>query len=175
VKRRAAFEVCGRIGLPGLILRAGRRLRPRWLAVLAYHRIAEVDPDSPWDPELISVTPDEFRRQLAFLKRHFRPVTSEEVVRWKRGEFAMPANPVVVTFDDGYLDNYRVALPLLQEALVGQDRVLPSADPAAGGGVDLSRAGAAGPGHGRRTTGRATHPAQAGEADARAADFHADR
>ena len=92
-----------------------------WLTVLAYHRIGEVDARSPWDDGVLSATPGGFRTQLEVVKRYFNPVTSEQVVLWKQGGFPMPRNPIVVTFDDGYLDNYRVALPVLLEAGVPAD------------------------------------------------------
>lgn len=101
---------------------AWRRLRPaRWLTVLAYHRVCEPDPASPWDPDLVSASPAQFRAQLAFLTRHFTPITSAQVVEWLAGRFEMPRNPVVVTFDDGYRDAHDAALPLLEEAGVPAD------------------------------------------------------
>jgi len=116
VIRRAFYEVCGRSGLPRLFLWGIRRLPPLRLPVLAYHRVAEPDPGSPWDPDLISATPDVFRRQLDFVSRHFTPVRSEAVVAWAENGKAMPKSPIVITFDDGYRDNRTVALPILQEA-----------------------------------------------------------
>lgn len=116
VIRRAFFEVCGRSGLPWLLLRALRRLPSLHLPVLAYHRVAEVDTRSPWDPELISATPEAFRWQCAFVARHFTTVRSEDIVAWAENGKAMPSNPIVITFDDGYRDNRTVALPILQEA-----------------------------------------------------------
>ena len=121
IGKRTAFELCGRSGLASLVLRGRKCLPALWLTVLAYHRIGEVDPNSPWDSGLISATPETFRQQLAFVKRHFNPVSSEQVVLWKQGHFQMPRNPIVVTFDDGYLDNSSAALPLLLEAGVPAD------------------------------------------------------
>ncbi len=121
MNRRQAFELFGRLGLARLVLRVRRSLPPMWLTVLAYHRIGERDPHSPWDGDLVSAAPETFRQQLAFVKRYFSPITSEQLILWKKGRFAMPRNPIVLTFDDGYLDNYRVALPLLLEVGVVAD------------------------------------------------------
>ena len=116
MKRLIAYELSGRLGLSTVFLAGVRRFPAKWLTVLAYHRICEYEADSPWDPDVISATPDAFRKQLAFINAHFIPVTSEQIVLWKKGCFTMPRNPIVLTFDDGYLDNYSVALPLLLEA-----------------------------------------------------------
>lgn len=121
MKRRAVFNLFGRLGLARLMLRCCRCLAPKWLTALAYHRVCDVDPHSPWDPNLVSATPDQFRRQLAFVKRHFTPVTSADIIQWRQGRFDMPPNPLVITFDDGYRDNVTVALPLLQEAGIRAD------------------------------------------------------
>jgi peptidoglycan/xylan/chitin deacetylase (PgdA/CDA1 family) len=85
------------------------------LLILAYHRIGELPgPGYPFQNELISGTPDEFDRQLAFLKRHFNVVNFHMLAELEaRGE-SFPPNCVVITFDDGYADNYEVALPILQ-------------------------------------------------------------
>jgi peptidoglycan/xylan/chitin deacetylase (PgdA/CDA1 family) len=109
-----------------LTLRATRKFRPRWLTVLAYHRVFDLPPDSPWDPDLVSASPEMFRRQMDFVKRHFTCIRSEHVRLWKEGKFEMPANPIIITFDDGYLDAHDVALPLLREAgLIGEFFVCP--------------------------------------------------
>lgn len=87
------------------------------LRILAYHRILDV-PDPArfdFDLELVSASPDAFRRQMQLLKRRFHPVALGEVVAALRSGRALPRNAVAVTFDDGYDDNYRLAFPILRE------------------------------------------------------------
>lgn len=114
MNRRSVFELFGGLGISPILLRGTRCFPAIWLTVLAYHRVCEYDPASPWDSDLISATPELFREQLQFVSRHFTPITSEQIVLWKKGRFTMPRNPIVLTFDDGYLDNFSVALPLLK-------------------------------------------------------------
>jgi len=121
INRRSAFELSARLGLSALALRGMRGFRPLWLTVLAYHRVCEYEPVSPWDTDLVSATPEGFRQQLDFIKEHFTPTTSREIALWRQGKFTLPRNPIVLTFDDGYLDNYSVALPLLLHAGVPAD------------------------------------------------------
>jgi peptidoglycan/xylan/chitin deacetylase (PgdA/CDA1 family) len=77
----------------------------RPVIVLLYHRVV----DLPADPEELSVSPQHFRQQLAYLRQHFRIVRFDE--DWR--QLQEPA--VALTFDDGYADNLLEALPLLEE------------------------------------------------------------
>lgn len=78
--------------------------------ILLYHRLAT--PAS--DPHAICVSADRFGEQLRLLVDRYHPLPLTDVVRGlDTGD--LPANAVSVTFDDGYADNARVALPLLRE------------------------------------------------------------
>lgn len=80
----------------------------RCVPVLMYHHVTPAGGD-------INVTPDHFRDQLSWLKRHgYRALTCDEFARHLSGDPA-PARSVLITFDDGYLDNYVHAWPLLRE------------------------------------------------------------
>jgi len=96
------------------ILRVRARLRMPVLSAICYHSIGEPGPDYPCDDEVIDATRDEFRWQLALLKRHFTVVGPEDVEAMVAGG-PTPPNPVIITFDDGYRSCRDVALPLLSE------------------------------------------------------------
>lgn len=83
--------------------------RPRGLLCLNYHRIASQLP-SYCDPGVISASADDFAAQIRFLKRHAELITPDEIedARRSRGRF------VLVTFDDGYSDNYHSAFEVLR-------------------------------------------------------------
>lgn len=86
--------------------------------ILAYHRVLDTaEPgDFRFDPELISASREGFREQLALVARHCSPMRFDELIdRLDRGR-APPRRAVLITFDDGYDDNYRIAYPLLREA-----------------------------------------------------------
>ena len=77
--------------------------------VLMYHRIADPDFD-PWN---LAVKPEIFEEQLAWLRRHRTILSVEDMVaRFRNGNLGKHA--VSLSFDDGYLDNYITALPLLE-------------------------------------------------------------
>lgn len=102
-----------------MIRRAARCLRAsmealaeRWArgpVVLLYHRIAE----ERHDPFGLCVSPANFAAQLDLLAADHEPVSLGELVaRVRAGEATR--REVAITFDDGYVDNLEVALPLLQ-------------------------------------------------------------
>ncbi|MCR5686982.1 MAG: polysaccharide deacetylase family protein [Lachnospiraceae bacterium] len=56
-----------------------------------------------------------FRQQLDFFRDNFNVVTMEQVIDSAEGRSRLPDNALLLTFDDGYADNYTYALPLLEE------------------------------------------------------------
>ena len=87
------------------------------LRILAYHRVLEsAEPDGfDFDVDLISASAERFRAQMAFLRRHFHPMRFDEVLARIDSGRALPPRAVLVSFDDGYDDNHRVAFPILQD------------------------------------------------------------
>lgn len=79
------------------------------LTVFNYHRIGEAG-DSLSDPGLFSATAEQFAAQVRFLTRNFDVIGVSDLASRQalRGRFVM------ITFDDGYLDNYEAAYPILR-------------------------------------------------------------
>jgi hypothetical protein len=97
-----------------------RRLRSALrhdLRILAYHRVLEsADPEGfSFDTELISATGEQFREQMRTIKRDFHPMRFDEVLSCIDANRRLPRGAVLLTFDDGYDDNYRIAYPILRE------------------------------------------------------------
>ncbi len=85
------------------------RILPHAL-VLIYHRVNRLDSD----PQRLSVTPENFDTQMELLSRKFNPVSLRELMDGlSHGRVRDRA--VVVTFDDGYEDNYLNARPILEK------------------------------------------------------------
>ena len=57
-----------------------------------------------------------FRQQMEFFKNNFSVVTMEDVIAASKGEHSLPEKAVLLTFDDGYVDNYMFAFPILEES-----------------------------------------------------------
>jgi glycosyltransferase involved in cell wall biosynthesis/peptidoglycan/xylan/chitin deacetylase (PgdA/CDA1 family) len=102
------------MSIPGFNrLRRTAQLFRRWFErkslILMYHRVAEVSTD-PWS---LCVTPQHFAEHLEILKKHFRPIQLQQLIKaLLNGK--VPRRSVVVTFDDGYADNLHNARPLLE-------------------------------------------------------------
>jgi peptidoglycan/xylan/chitin deacetylase (PgdA/CDA1 family) len=94
------------------VLRPWRRRSRAHALILLYHRIAHARSD-PWK---LCVSPRNFRAQLDVLGRYceFLPLT-ELPGRLAAGR-PTRRTPAAITFDDGYLDNLRYALPVLKDA-----------------------------------------------------------
>lgn len=77
----------------------------RRLLVMCYHGvIAEGHPgDAHRSRTTVSVS--EFREQLRVLARFFTPVSAQDVVNQVCGSHEPPESPILITFDDGYLNN----------------------------------------------------------------------
>lgn len=56
-----------------------------------------------------------FRNQIEYLNNNFNIVTMEQVMDAVEGKYELPEKALLLTFDDGYIDNYTYALPILEE------------------------------------------------------------
>lgn len=83
---------------------------PPKAVILMYHRIVRTELD-PWG---MCVSPENFSEQLGSIRRVATPMSLVDFVR-ARESGALPERAVVVTFDDGYIDNYEIALPILRQ------------------------------------------------------------
>ena len=81
------------------------------LNILIYHRVMpEPDPLRPWE-----IDAQQFRKHLEWISGVFNVIPlADAVQQLKTG--TLKRRSLVITFDDGYLDNATVALPLLKKA-----------------------------------------------------------
>ena len=94
-------------------IKKARRALAQPPVILCYHRVLEPDAD----PHLLAVSAEHFRQQLEVVQRIARPLSLGELNDALSHE-SLPPRGVVVTFDDGYLDNLEGALPILRELRV---------------------------------------------------------
>src|SRR5690606_1573250 len=78
--------------------------------VLMYHRIASPSID-PWQ---LSVSAENFEQHLQVLQKSNRVVSLSQLVHHRHNNLCRK-NKIAITFDDGYLDNFTVAKPLLEK------------------------------------------------------------
>lgn len=111
-KRRRFAQFLHRTGALKAILALRARSTAPWLSVLTFHRFANGHGSEPFDDGVVDATDFDFERQVACLKNHFNVVGIDEICGLAHGK-PLPPNPVAITFDDGYLDGYVRALPIL--------------------------------------------------------------
>lgn len=89
----------------------GAKDEPPAVTVLMYHHFAEGEATS------VTVDPELFVEQLITLKdAGFETITEHDLLLYLQGEeIELPERPLVITIDDGYLSNYELAYPILQE------------------------------------------------------------
>jgi peptidoglycan/xylan/chitin deacetylase (PgdA/CDA1 family) len=83
--------------------------------ILMYHYIRSIDQGSDSLGYDLSVTPDDFNSQMAWLhEQGYIGVRMDGITRCLRGEAPCPNKAIALTFDDGYADAYTDALPVLK-------------------------------------------------------------
>ena len=114
-KREFASRIVTAVGLSNTV-GALRSMVVKDLRVLAYHRVLKDLDESvfPFDAELVSARQADFDWQMAYIARRFNPVSIQQVADAINGGKPLPKRAVMVTFDDGFRDNYEVAYPVLQ-------------------------------------------------------------
>lgn len=66
-------------------------------------------------PDIKGLDQQLFREQIEFMKNNFNIVSMEQVLDAIDGISDLPENALLLTFDDGYIDNYTFAFPVLEE------------------------------------------------------------
>ena len=80
--------------------------------ILMYHYINSEEPLR----SRLGVSPKSFERQMRFLREHkYNIVSLEELTDLIKNKKKIPSKTIVITFDDGYLDNYTNAYPVLKK------------------------------------------------------------
>jgi peptidoglycan/xylan/chitin deacetylase (PgdA/CDA1 family) len=87
--------------------------RPR-LLVLNYHRIGSCAYNR-FDDGVFSATADAFREHVRYLRDNFEMLGQDELLNAADRGFALDHAAAIITFDDGYRDNFELAFPILRE------------------------------------------------------------
>lgn len=84
------------------------------IPILFYHKINRIHPDAKVGN--LYVAPGDFYNQMRYLKwRGYTTISLDEVLNGISLKGKLPKRPVVLTFDDGYEDNYTYAFPILKK------------------------------------------------------------
>lgn len=86
--------------------------RPLCFAVIMYHGLCRERSGQ----NRYVISPERFREDLEYLKAHgYNTVFISQVAAYYEKGEPLPEKPVMLTFDDGYLNNYTYAFPLLEK------------------------------------------------------------
>lgn len=84
--------------------------------ILMYHYISNPPPDADKYRLDLSVTPANFEAQMQYLAREgYYPIRVSDLADYLLNGSALLSKPIAITFDDGYLDNYENAFPVLKQ------------------------------------------------------------
>jgi peptidoglycan/xylan/chitin deacetylase (PgdA/CDA1 family) len=93
-----------------------RFVKKKWLqtqprsVILLYHRVIDVDSD----PQLLSVSPNNFAQHLEVIRQNYQPISLRNLVH-QLDKDKIPHKSVAITFDDGFADNLHYAKPFLEQ------------------------------------------------------------
>lgn len=108
--RRSVYQLLRHSG----VLEAKRLVRVRsgrgWASILVFHGVSD---DLPEDG--VTITARRFGSILRMLKRSYSVLSLTQFVEHLERKTEFTGREVVITFDDGYLNNYESAVPLLLE------------------------------------------------------------
>ena len=83
------------------------------LHIVMYHYVRELRHSRY--PDIKGLDYKLFKEQIGFFSENFQVVTMEEVIAYYREGYQLPKNALLLTFDDGYMDNFTFVLPVLSE------------------------------------------------------------
>jgi peptidoglycan/xylan/chitin deacetylase (PgdA/CDA1 family) len=84
--------------------------------ILMYHYLSEPPADANDIRRNLSISPAQFEAHLAYLRQAgYEAITMKQLAYALSGQETLPPKPIIITFDDGYRDNYENAFPLLQK------------------------------------------------------------
>jgi peptidoglycan/xylan/chitin deacetylase (PgdA/CDA1 family) len=81
------------------------------LTIVMYHYVRPIAGSTY--PRIRGLELKDFEGQLDYIQRHYKCVSVNEVIDAAHGRKVLPSLPVLLTFDDGYLDHYEHVFPAL--------------------------------------------------------------
>lgn len=111
---RSILHIC--VDLTSVVIHPlSRLLSKSQVRILCYHRVCEL-PETKDSMVHLNVSPASFAQQMAFLSRgEFNVITLEQFIDYRDENSKLPAKTIIITFDDGYGDNYITAFPILKK------------------------------------------------------------
>ncbi len=113
-KRKIISSILDSFGLMYLFGVLKRKQKNK-LTIITYHRIINPGDAGTYNREVVSASPLEFEKQMEFINKNFTAIDFFDLRDILDKKKEVPSNPVIITFDDGYRDNYEHAFPVLKK------------------------------------------------------------
>ncbi|TWF45708.1 peptidoglycan/xylan/chitin deacetylase (PgdA/CDA1 family) [Chitinophaga polysaccharea] len=85
----------------------------REIPILCYHNIFS---GSDGKPGPLRISASQLEQQLhALASNGYHSISPDDLLQWMQGRTQLPANPVMITFDDSHLEHFTLAAPLLKQ------------------------------------------------------------
>jgi peptidoglycan/xylan/chitin deacetylase (PgdA/CDA1 family) len=100
------------------------------LPILMYHSISDFSTISPKDPNVLlaqglKIPPSVLKEQLSFIKsKSYNTITLAQLVDYISKGTPLPPKPIILTFDDGWADNYAAFKILQENEMVGDFAII---------------------------------------------------
>ena len=88
-----------------------RTITKSQVAILMGHRVSPRSDN--WSSS--SISPETFEKQIRYFVHNYNVISLEKLVEYIKQVKTLPPKSVVITFDDGYKDNYQYAYPILRK------------------------------------------------------------
>ena len=85
------------------------------VTILCYHRILDDKQIKDYYRPAVAVSVSTFKKQMYLLQKKYNVISLDDAVNLLQKRKPLESNYIVVTFDDGYADNYENAFPVLKE------------------------------------------------------------
>ncbi len=92
-----------------------RTRRADEVSILTFHGLSEGDGDPAILDWALHLPVEVFRSICCMLAKDYRVISMADLIEARGRGTTLPANSVVITFDDGYASNYELAYPILKE------------------------------------------------------------
>lgn len=84
--------------------------------ILIYHHVREVKSTDSLNDQTFIVAPENFKQQMEYLGDNgFTPISFGNLVDYFSGDFLLPEKPIIISLDDGVINHYENAWPILKD------------------------------------------------------------
>jgi len=85
----------------------------RHITIVMYHYVRNLEHSRY--PEIKGLGATDFREQIGYIRKHYNVISGDELIAAVETSGELPSRPLVLTFDDAYVDHFTEVFPLLKD------------------------------------------------------------